>query len=77
MGSGRLSSAAHGLSDASGAAASLRSASANRTKPGRMAGLRCFRVMPLPEAHGAIALSVGRLLPQRLRLSRRVWDAGE
>jgi hypothetical protein len=51
--------------------------SANRTEPGRMAGLRCFRVMPLPEAHGAIVLSVGRLLPQRLRLSRRVWDAGE
>src|SRR5262245_17347658 len=47
------------------------------TKPGRMAGLRWFREMPLPNARREPALSLmGRLLPQRLHLSR-VWDARE
>lgn len=50
---------------------------ANSTKPGRMAGLRCLRDMPLPEAHDEIALTLGRLLPLRLRLIRRVGGAGE
>src|ERR687896_398445 len=50
---------------------------ANRTKPGRVAGLRCLRDLPLPEAHGEKALTLGRLLRPRLRLIRRGWGAGE
>src|SRR5260370_36050649 len=40
-----------------------------------MAGLRCFRNIPLPQAYEEIALTMGRLLhPHR---SQRVRDAGE
>src|SRR5207244_9243894 len=47
------------------------------TKPRRLAGLRCLREIPLPEAHDEIALTLGRLLPPRVHLIGRVWDAGE
>ena len=49
----------------------------NSTKPGRMAGLRLLRVLPLPQARDEIAVTLGRLLPLRPHLSQRVWDAGE
>src|SRR5439155_18112463 len=50
---------------------------ANSTKPGRMAGLRCLRDMPLPKAHDEIALTLDRLRWLRPHLSGGVWDAGE